>query len=183
MNTIIPVIKPVEYLDGIKEAIKAKTGSMPDSVGILYEKYNDQLIIVYGQDAETSIAYLSVKAFQELHISMDSLHSIAMSNLQNVVASVDRQGENGTYVIKSKGGYQPSLILYSGLWTPEALPVYGDWVIAVPAGDVLVVTGGKNKEGLAKVKEAARNIYKESNYKISDKLFKWNGDKFELFRN
>ncbi len=177
ISSIVPVVKPVEYLDGIREATKS------DSIGIITEKYNDLLIIAYAQDSETSIEYLSVKSFKELNISMDSLRHIALNNLQRVVKSIDRQGEDGTYVIKTEGGYESSVLLYSGLWTPEALPVYGDWVIGIPARDVLVVTGSKNKEGLAKVKEVTRKVYNESNYRISDKLFKWNGDKFELFRN
>jgi len=177
ITSIVPVIKPVEYLDGIREATKS------DSVGIITEKYNDLLIIAYAQDSESSIEYLSIKSFKELNISMDSLRHIAMSNLQRIVKSIDKQGDNGTYVIKTEGGYESSVILFSGLWTPEALPVDGDWVIGIPTRDVLVVTGSDNKEGLAKVKEVITKIYKESSYRISDKLFKWNGDKFELFRN
>ncbi|WP_176842304.1 DUF1444 family protein [Chitinophaga filiformis] len=178
LASIIPVIKPVEYLDGIREATKS------DSVGIINEKYNDQLIVVYGQDSEASIEYLNVKAFKELNISMDSLHHIAMDNLKRVVVSLNWESVDGIHLIKTIGGYESSLILFPGLWTKDdTISVEGDWVIAIPTGNVLVATGSKNKEALAKVKEVITKSYKESNYRISDKLFKWNGDKFELFRN
>jgi len=181
ITSIVPVIKPVEYLDGIREATKS------DSVGIITEKYNDLLIIAYAQDSETSIEYLNTKSFKELNISMDSLRHIALSNLKKIVGSANWESLNGIYLIKTAGGYESSLMLVPGFWTMDDLPVDlrvdGDWVIAIPTHDILVVTGSENKEGLAEVESVTRKIYKESNYRISDKLFKWNGDKFELFRN
>jgi uncharacterized protein YtpQ (UPF0354 family) len=179
ITSIVPVIKPAGYLDGIKKIAKGNT----DSVGVVTEKYNDQLIIAYAQDSETSVEYLSVKTFRGMHISMDSLHSLAISNLKRVISSVSRDGDNGLYLIGTKGGYQTSVILLSSMWTKEALPVDGDWVIAMPNREVLFVTGSKSKDGMEKIKKLTAKSYKESSYQVSADLFKWNGKRFELYVN
>lgn len=45
-ENIIPVIKPVEYLDDIKSLNTNKS----DTVSFVYEKYNDELIVMYAED-------------------------------------------------------------------------------------------------------------------------------------
>jgi hypothetical protein len=50
---------------------------------VVYEKYNDKLVIVYAEDAENGIAYFTSERFKESGINKDSLFILALKNLDS----------------------------------------------------------------------------------------------------
>jgi uncharacterized protein YtpQ (UPF0354 family) len=176
VDNVVPVIKPVEYLDEINSL--SKDGK---SIPMITEKYNDQLIIAYAEDSKNSIKYLTEDDFKTLKFSRDTLKSIALRNFDKIIPNIQRQGDNGLFMITAGGDYEASLILLSSIWTTENFPVDGDFIIAIPNRDLLMVTGSKNKIGINKIKEIVADSYKTGNYQVSDRLYKWTGKKFELF--
>ncbi|MFT3701773.1 MAG: DUF1444 family protein [Agriterribacter sp.] len=176
IDNIVPVIKPVEYLDEIN-SLKKDGKSFP----MVTEKYNDQLIIAYAEDSKNSIKYLTEDNFKTLSISKDTLKSIALRNFDKIIPNIQRQGGNGLFMITAGGDYEASIILLSSIWTRENFPVDGDFIVAIPNRDMLIVTGSKNKTGITKIKEIVADSYKTENYQVSDKLFKWTGNKFEKY--
>ncbi len=176
IDNIVPVIKPVEYLDVLKAM--NKDGK---SAAMITEKYNDQLIIAYAEDAENSIRYLTEDDFKTLSISRDTLKSIALRNFNKILPNIQRQGGNGLFMLTAGGDYEASLILLSSIWTTENMPVDGNIIIAIPNRDMLMVTGSNNKTGIDKMKGIAAESYKTGNYPVSDHLYKWTGKKFELY--
>jgi uncharacterized protein YtpQ (UPF0354 family) len=54
-------------------------------------------------------------------------------------------------------------------------------VIAVPARDLLLVTGSQDRAGLEKVRALARKVLAEGSYTLTDQLFVWRGGKFVPF--
>jgi uncharacterized protein YtpQ (UPF0354 family) len=176
INNIVPVIKPVEYSNEINSLNKdGKLFSM------ISEKYNDQLIIVFAEDSKNSIKYLTEDDFKTLSISKDTLKSIAIRNFDKIVPNIQRQGDNGLFMITAGGDYEASLILLPSIWTKENFPVDGEFIVAIPNRDMLMVTGSKNKNGINKIKEIAADSYKTGNYQVSEHLFKWTGKKFEKY--
>jgi uncharacterized protein YtpQ (UPF0354 family) len=173
---IIPVIKPIEYLDEINSL--TKDGK---SFPMITEKYNDQLIIAYAEDSKNSIKYLTEDDFKHLAISRDTLKSIALRNFNKIIPNIQRQGDNGLFMITAGGDYEASLILLSSIWTKENFPVDGEFIVAIPNRDMLMVTGSKNKIGISKIKEIVADSYKTGNYQVSDRLYKWTGNKFEIY--
>lgn len=176
VENIVPVIKPVDYLDEINSL--TKDGK---SFPMITEKYNDQLIIAYAEDSKNSIKYLTEDDFKTLSISRDTLKSIALRNFDKIIPNIQRQGDNGLFMITAGGDYEASLILLSSIWTKESFPVDGEFVIAIPNRDMLMVTGSKNKIGINKIKEIVADSYKTGNYQVSDHLYKWTGKIFELY--
>ena len=50
------------------------------------------------------------------------------------------------------------------LWSNEQIRVDGDFVVAIPARDVLLVTGSRNLAGIAKLRELAAQMVRDSSY-------------------
>ena len=67
---------------------------------------------------------------------------------------------------------------YSG--TSGQIKVEGDIVVAVPARDVLLVTGSQSREGLKAVRAAVADVMK-GGYALTDTLFVYRGGKFVRF--
>lgn len=173
IDNIIPVIKPKEYLDDVKTLV-----SEAKSFPMLTEKYNDQLIIMYAEDSKTSIRYLTEDDFNALAITKDSLKSIALKNFDTIVPDIQRHGDQGLFMLTAGGDYEASLILSSSIWTKENLPVDGEFIIAIPNRDMLLITGSNNKNGIDKIKKIVADSYHTGSYQISESLFKWDGSKF-----
>lgn len=176
LRSIVPVIKPVEYLDEVNSL--GKEGAAPS---IVTEKYNDQLIIAYAVDSKNSISFLTEDEFKKLSISKDTLRAIALRNFDEIMTKIKRDGDNGLYMITAGGDYEASLILLSSLWTKDNFPVDGDFIIGIPNRDILLITGSRNRTGIDKIKKFVADSYKTGNYQISNRLYKWTGEKFEVY--
>lgn len=176
---IIPVIKPAGYLTDVLRQMGANVKK--EDLSVVYDEYNDQLIVMYMVDSETSLRSLTKTDLSKLGISKDTLLNMAVRNLRAVLPEVKLLGDSDTYMITAGGNFEVSLILFPKIWTKENLKVNGDFVIAIPNRDLLLVTGSKNSKGISKLKELIANSYTNGNYPISDRLFRWNGKKFEVF--
>ncbi|MEO7044426.1 MAG: DUF1444 family protein, partial [Ferruginibacter sp.] len=176
---IVPIIKPVEYLGEIRNVAK-KMGGGKNVEGV-YEKYNDQLIIVYAEDRKNSIRYLTHEDVKTLAINEDSITTIAIDNLDKLLTSIQRKGGDGVFMLTAGGDYEASIILLSDVLNKESLPVNGDFVIAIPNRDMLLITGSNDKAGISKIKEVAAKSFATGDHNVSEYLYKWNGNKFEKF--
>ena len=147
---IVPVIKPIDYLDEIAKLSK------DGKVSHIVEKYNDQLIIMYAEDSKNNIRFLIDDQFKTLSIPRDSLKSIALANFDKIMSNIKKQGGDGVFMVIAGGNYEASLILLPSLWTKENFPVDGGFVIAIPNRDLLFVTGSKDKKGISRIKRDNR---------------------------
>ena len=179
IDRIVPIIKPVEYLNDIRSVAK-KMGGGKDVEGV-YEKYNDQLIIAYAEDTKNSIRYLTHDDLKTLAINEDSIRKIAINNLDKLLTSIQRKGGDGVFMLTAGGDYETSLILLSDILNNESLPVNGDFVIAIPNRDMLLITGSNDKAGISKIKVAAAKTFARGDHQVSEYLYKWNGTKFEKY--
>lgn len=177
INQIIPVIKPISYVQGIKEMSEDMNGKAPE---IIYEKYNEDIIVAYAIDRNNTIEYLTKEDFETFNIPKDSLRSIATRNLENLL-EIKFQGDDGLYMILAGGAYEASVMLINDIFKKDILPVDGDFVIAIPSRDLLLVTGSRNASGIEKIKKMAKEVYETGSYTISDHLYKWNGSLFMRF--
>jgi uncharacterized protein YtpQ (UPF0354 family) len=152
-------------------------GKGKDIEGV-YEKYNAQLIITYAEDTKNNISYLTNDDIKSLNISLGYIKSIAVSNLDNLLTDIKRKGGDGFFMITAGGDYEASIILLDSIITKESLPVNGDFIIAIPNRDLLLITGSNDKAGILKIRDLAKKQFETGNYKISPFLYKWNGNKF-----
>jgi uncharacterized protein YtpQ (UPF0354 family) len=174
LNDIIPVIKTLDFLNGI-EAVNP--GGLAKHV---YEVYNEELYIFYVEDKPHSMSYLVWENFEKFGIDRSELRRLACDNLFNRY-EINCNGGDNLFMLTSGGNYEASSILLD-IWNKETFPVEGNIVVAIPSRDVILVTGSLNSVGLHKMYDVVADISKEGNYLVSDKLFEWNGNSFEVLK-
>lgn len=180
-NNIIPVIKPVDYLDEIK-----KLGSdlkVEEGIDTVYESYNDSLIVMYVENKETSFNYFSQKKLDKLGIPRKKLREIAVRNLKSILKNIEIQRwDNGIIEIIAGGIFETSLVLLPKIWIKNEFHLRGDIVIAIPSRGILLLAGSHDGNAITTLKSIALKSYAEESYSISPYLFKWNGSNFEKWK-
>lgn len=171
---IIPVIKPRSWLTEI--GIESGAGQAP----VVYDDLNEELIIVYAEDAPQSVSYFSPTDFSRTNVERAGLRKLAGDNLMRLIPNIERRGENGVYVVKAGGDLEASFLAIRSGWSHESFDVKGDFVFAVPSRGVLYVTGSDDEAGLEAVRGYARTGYRDATHKISPKLFVLRGEKLEV---
>ena len=181
VTRIVPVIKGATYLEELNvDAIGDQTGL------IAHEPYNDHLIILYAEDTPRNIRYLGDEDLDDLGVDRAGLRQAAIANLDRLLPDVQAQGSDGTYMLIADGNYEASLLLFDDIWNGDlwstgSLPVTGEVVIAVPARDMLLVTGSRDAEGIATLRDIARDIVASDPYSLTDQLFVYRNGRFQPF--
>lgn len=172
INQIIPTIKPSSYFEELKQ-------SGIDTLDLIWENYNEDLIIIYAEDKGNSFKYFNNDEFKKLNIQKDTLLNFAINNLKNIIPDIEKVGENGDYGLIAGGDYEANLILLKTLWTKENFDVDGDIIIAIPNRDLVFITGSNNKTSIQKLKKSIDEYYNTGNHPISNSFYRWNGNRFE----
>jgi uncharacterized protein YtpQ (UPF0354 family) len=106
------------------------------------------------------------------------LHDAAIANLEHILPKIQLEaGSNGNFLIRAGGSYEASLLLVDGLWSSGQIKVDGDIVAAVPARDVLLITGSRNEASVARLRELAIK-FATGPYALTSALFVYRGGKF-----
>lgn len=166
---IVPVVKDRMWITDIREALIKRGAENPPEH--LYDDLNEELIIVYAEDNPKSIRYLLPKHLPGLGVGREELRDLAVENLKRLLPKIDIHPGKLFSVITADGTYEACLLLFDELWTTGQIEVDGDIVVAVPARDVLLVTGSRNPEGIAKLREVAAQISRDSPYRLTNDLF------------
>ena len=107
--------------------------------------------------------------------------NVALANLDRLLPKIEMNLiEEGFAWFSAGGDYEASLILFDGLWNGGKIAMDGDIVVAIPAKDMLLVTGSRNERGLAVMRELAAEYARES-YRLTDTLFVYRDGRFERF--
>ncbi len=178
---IVPIIKDRPWLEESRQrSVTLGAEGTPEQV---YEDFNQDLIILYGEDSEKNICYFTLKDLEAAKIERRGLRELACENLKRLLPKVELHGSSGSYMITAGGTYEASLLLLDSIWRNEQLDVRGDIVVAIPTRDLLLVTGSEDAEGLAKVKETVRDAYSTSAYRLTPKLFVRRDGRFVEFED
>jgi hypothetical protein len=87
-----------------------------------------------------------------------ALRRRAFDNLDAMLGTVRLHGSPPA-VLVSFHGIESSLLLADGFWSEHALDLPDEPVVAVPARDVLVVTGSGSAAGIAKARRCVERVY------------------------
>ncbi|MDC1106115.1 DUF1444 family protein [Prolixibacteraceae bacterium] len=177
IDKIVPMIKSNEYLEEIK---KAANNSDIDN-HLVYQHYNDDLIIVFGEDVGNSIRYFSKNEFEILNIPIEKLFDLSINNLVEMLPELTIKKGKGIYMITVGGEYETSLILIKHLWTKENFDIDGDIVIGIPNRDLLIVTGSNQSEDVEKITSLTQESHNNQSYQVSPHLFIFKENRFERF--
>jgi len=139
------------------------------------------LVVLYAQDSPKNIRYLTSKDLPGLKVAKENLRALACENLRRILPKIELVGTNGLYMMTAGGNYEASLILLNAIWTNRQFVVQGDYVVAIPTRDLLLITGSNEAEGIVKVRRIAKKAVAEGSYRLTDDLFVYRGDRFVKF--
>ncbi|MCG8323059.1 MAG: hypothetical protein MI921_26400 [Cytophagales bacterium] len=116
---IVSIIKDILYLEEVKRLTES------EEISLVYEKLNEELVILFAEDTENSISYFDKDKLKKTSFGGD-LYSLAKKNLENILPEIEKFGEKLLFMLTAGGYYEASLILLDFIWTKENFPVDGD---------------------------------------------------------
>jgi uncharacterized protein YtpQ (UPF0354 family) len=176
---IVPVIKDRAWMEETTKAVLAQGAAKAPEY--YFETFNDELVVIYGEDRPENVVYLSTARIAELKIDHAELRRLACANLQRILPPVERVPMDGMISIEGADSYQSSLLLLDSLWTDGRLGVRGEIVVGVPSRSVLLVAGSQDPSGLARLREHVEEVYRTDTYRLTRKLFVYRNGRFVTF--
>lgn len=176
---IVPVIKDSAWL---AEAIGATFEGRDQEVPEYFQAaLVDGLTIIYAEDTPNNIRYIEKQSIVELGIDISAIRALAINNLLARLPDISVEGGDGLYMIIADGTYEASLLLVDEIWTTDNFAVNGEIVVALPARDVLLVSGTDNTQQLDKLIAISAQVYSESPYYLTQQLYVRRNDRWALF--
>jgi uncharacterized protein YtpQ (UPF0354 family) len=172
---IVPVIKDRQWLDDNLDSLKAR-GLTTEFV---FESLNKDLVIVYAEDDSARMRYL-MRSEDSDNIRKD-LKAVAIANLRRILPKIDISHESGVSIVSAGGDYDASLLLLDELWSGESIKVKGDIVVAIPARNVLLVTGSQDRAGLRTMRTLVAKVAADGPYTLTRSLFVYKNGGFRKF--
>jgi uncharacterized protein YtpQ (UPF0354 family) len=165
---ILPVLKHKQWIQNNQSVLKAMSGN--NTLGVVYEPYNDELIVVYAEDMPNNILYLTPGRLEKLNLKMADLQNLALHNLRKLLPIPKVEFAEGVCWIRAGGSYDTSLLLLDDFWNHAKLHVRGEIVAAIPARNCLVVTGSQDAKKVQALKRLAQMIEARADYPLTSKL-------------
>jgi uncharacterized protein YtpQ (UPF0354 family) len=174
-SRVVPVIKDRQWLVDLHKMHKAQGNDQEH----LSESFNNELIVVYAEDDPTRMRYLTTS--EDIGVGRQELRALAVENLKRILPKIEMRGDDHVLLVSAGGDYEPSLLLIDEIWTGGQVKVNGDIVVAVPARDVLLVTGSRDRTGLKRIRELAAKFVAQGPYGLTDTLFVYRNGRFTKF--
>lgn len=181
VSRVVPVIKDNEFIPGLRQSVRANGGDVSKWRTPAHELYNTELVVLFAEDTDTSIRYLSEEDLAEIGFDTENRLERAVENLWRLLPDIQLYGGNGTYGLEAGGDYEASILLLANIWKSEEIVVNGELVVAVPARNTLVVTGSRDMEGLAALRGIIADAMREEAYTLTDRLFVYRDGRFVLY--
>jgi len=179
-STITAVVKDRAWVTEIIESSRLQQKATKP-IELVYEPLNPELVIVYAEDSSKNLSYLTPDKLAKAGLKREDLRKLAVENLKRLLTKVEAKGANGVYMMTAGGTYEASLLLFEDIWQEKKLKVEGDYVVAVPARDLLLITGSGNKAGTKKIRELAQATVAEASYHLTADLFVYRDGHFVRF--
>ena len=172
---VVPVIKDRQWLDELHYTLKGRGVAQQH----LAEPFNKELVIVYALDDPNRMRYLTTQ--EDFGLSRAELRALAIENLKRVLPKIEMRRVGEVALMSAGGNYEASLLLIDEIWSSGQIQVNGDIVVAIPARDVLMVTGSRSRSGLKLVREMAAKFKSQGPYELTDTLFRYRDGRFTKF--
>jgi uncharacterized protein YtpQ (UPF0354 family) len=161
-SLIVPVVRDRAWL---KEVVES------DGSPVVFDELNEELIVVYAEDAPNSLSFFSPDELAKAQIDRGALRQLAADNLLRILPQIERRGADGLFQIQAGGDFEVSLLAIGTVWTKESFAVKGDFVFAAPAVGSLYITGSDDASGIRTLREKAAEIYRAAPQRLSPRLF------------
>jgi hypothetical protein len=174
---IVAVIKDKQWLADMQNGLRAQ--GVQDVPDFAVERFNNEQIIAYAQDDPARMRYLTTAELAGEDRA--ALRALAIGNLVRLLPKIEMQAGPQLSVITAGGDYEASLLLLDELWSGGQIKVEGDIVVAIPARDMLFITGSRNRAGLKALRELAAKAVAEESHRLTSTLFVYRNGRFSKF--
>ncbi len=176
-SRIVPILKTRRWVEELRQASNTRDKAEP-APEPLTEPFNAELMIVYVEDRPSSMRFLTTRDDVG---DRTQLHDLALDNLKRLLSRIKMHAAaDGVFLVSAGGNYEASLLLIDGFWLSGQIKVDGDFVVAVPAKDALILTGSNNQAGIARLRAVAADIA-AGPYALTSTLFVYRDGKFVTF--
>jgi uncharacterized protein YtpQ (UPF0354 family) len=174
-STIIPVVKNRKWLEDIERKIKDGGGDQKQ----LVEDFVDDLVVAYAEDTPNIFRYITTREYKG---RWEHLRPLALENLKRVAPSIKIRGINEHVRAVSAGDdYTSSLLLVGPFWSSsDRFKAKGDVVVAIPARDVILVTGSASGT-IRQFRGLVADLYAKGPHSLSQTLLVYRNNRFTKF--
>lgn len=176
-NNIVAVIRDDLFLRQYEKMGATKTNRL------VHEPLAADMHVVFAEDSEGGIVYLSEGSRQMLGLDLPALRQLSVANLRRILPKVSRHGSGPVFMLVADGNYESSLLLSDKLWDEQAQAVQGELVATVPTRDVLLFTGSSSAADIKKMRQAADKVFESGSHVISKSLLVRRNGRWEKFSN
>lgn len=136
---------------------------------LVYSEHTAESRIYYAIDLEKSYTLIDQAMLEESSWSIQELKEKSLFNLRGLenVAKLDTVANNHFYFIHTQDGYASSRILNQSLLAQYAAKVEGDFCLAIPHQDVLILADLRNEAGYDVLGQMTMHFYRNGEIPIT----------------
>lgn len=170
-ETLLPVIKPKTYLDGVSEQIQIPL-SNKEKFPFYFEELNQDLHLLYAFDSPNSLRFASHEDIKKL--SQQDIKELATKNIlqhyrttEAQMQELDTNGNGRIFIFSADETYEASMLFVDKFHGLVKEYVDNEPIVFIPARDVFLFVDSKDKAAYKLAKELAAISYQETGYTIS----------------
>ncbi len=154
-EALLPVVRPRAYFELLRLEGPEPPGE--DTEPASWRPLGDALAVALVQDTPEAMRYLGEKDFTQWGVTFEEATAQALENLRRQSREALIPLAPGTCVSPWRDSYATSRMLLEEVL--RGCPVRGEPVALVPHRDLLILTGSRDEEGLARAAELALEAY------------------------
>ena len=180
---IVPLLKPKNFLNTLVTS---------DEGELVYDTFNDELIIVYVEDQDSGYLgyrFFSANELKRIGYETGNLYDLSLRNLKAMLEDfseyiLDQEKYRFYRSVGHDGGgkYLSSLLLFPDFLEREKKRLRQNFVVGLPKSNQLIIVAKKNRAGIGEIRRyAASNYFLKEDELLTKKLYLWDGNKFKRF--
>lgn len=183
IERIFPVIKSNDYLDTVKQQLKA--AGLDESKIPYYDRLNEDLLVFYAFDTAESMRYLLKKDIEQLPNS-NKIKPLSSDNLlryyRDINAEITQLDDHraNIYFFKADEYYETSLLITPQFWQ-DKIDFQGKPVVFIPARGFAMIVDSADEVSLNAAEGIAKNAVQDWGYPISPFGYVLHKGKWEKF--
>lgn len=179
-----PEVSPADRVVPRIVLISAKTANpcgSHDELPVERTLYAD-LVLWYAFEEDLCFKILAQRDLRRLALDKQLLHDIALKNLRRTIPPPDLQEiSTGVFLVTCGGNFEATTLLLEEVWERASTMVQGDLVVAVPASDIVILTGTENREGLAFMRSKASDILETGRHVLTQSFLVRHGTRWSPY--
>lgn len=179
-DKIYPLIKPIYYWQYQNESVPHHVQEALENTVFLSDKITDDLALFYGIDMGNSYDIISNWTFPD-SITQDIVKIQALENIRKLIGDniTFRETDFGGYMLICGYNFEATLIFAEGLWDGLRKTWNHDFLIAIPARDLLFIVKKDDPISIDKLKWVIEKIHKDKDvlFPLSKKIYQFSWTK------